>query len=64
SFIDTGNVFGPDESIDPSTFRAAGGVGISWISPMGPLRLAFARPIRKFEGDRMQFLQFQIGTSF
>jgi outer membrane protein insertion porin family len=64
SFIDTGNVFGPDESIDASTFRAAGGVGISWISPMGPLRLAFARPIRKFEGDRMQFLQFQIGTSF
>ncbi|MEK9802606.1 MAG: outer membrane protein assembly factor BamA [Curvibacter sp.] len=63
-FVDTGNVFGPDESIDPSTFRAAAGVGISWISPMGPLRLAFARPIRKFDGDRMQFLQFQIGTSF
>ncbi|MEK9953206.1 MAG: outer membrane protein assembly factor BamA [Curvibacter sp.] len=63
-FVATGNVFGPDESIDPATIRAAAGVGISWISPMGPLRLAFARPIRKFDGDRMQFLQFQIGTSF
>ncbi|MCH8855916.1 MAG: BamA/TamA family outer membrane protein [Proteobacteria bacterium] len=64
SFIDTGNVFGPDESIDPSTFRAAGGLGISWISPLGPLRLAFAQPIRKQTGDKIQRLQFQIGTSF
>ena len=64
SFVDTGNVFGPDESIDVSTFRSAGGVGLSWISPMGPLRLAFARPIRKFDGDRIQYLQFQIGTTF
>lgn len=63
-FVDTGNVFGPDESIDPSTFRAGAGLGLSWVSPMGPLRLAFARPIRKFDGDRIQFLQFQLGTTF
>jgi outer membrane protein insertion porin family len=63
-FVDTGNVFGPDEAIDLGTFRAGAGLGLSWVSPMGPLRLAFARPIRKFEGDRMQTLQFQIGTTF
>jgi outer membrane protein insertion porin family len=63
-FVDAGNVYGPDQSIDPSTFRAGAGVGLSWVSPMGPLRLAFARPIRKFDGDRMQVLQFQIGTTF
>jgi outer membrane protein insertion porin family len=39
-------------------------VGVSWISPLGPLRLAIANPIRKFAGDRIQKLQFQIGTSF
>ena len=32
--------------------------------PIGPLRLAFAKPIRKFDNDRIQNLQFQIGTSF
>ncbi len=64
AFLDTGNVYGPDESIDTSTFRAGAGVGISWISPLGPLRLAFARPVRTFDGDRIQNLQFQIGTSF
>jgi outer membrane protein insertion porin family len=31
---------------------------------MGPLRLAWANPIRTFDGDRIQNLQFQIGTSF
>jgi outer membrane protein insertion porin family len=39
-------------------------VGISWVSPVGPLRLAIARPVRKFAGDKIQSIQFQIGTSF
>ncbi len=64
TFVDAGNVYGPDDPIDAANFRVGGGVGISWISPMGPLRLAFARPIRQFEGDRIQYLQFQIGTTF
>ncbi|MEK9896833.1 MAG: BamA/TamA family outer membrane protein, partial [Burkholderiaceae bacterium] len=44
--------------------RASGGVGISWISPVGPLRLAWAKPLSKQDGDKMQTLQFSIGTSF
>lgn len=64
AFVDAGNVYGPDEPIDTANFRSAAGIGISWISPMGPLRLAWANPIRTFEGDRIQNLQFQIGTTF
>jgi len=63
-FVDTGNVYGVNESVDFNQLRASAGVGISWISPVGPLRLAFASPIRSFEGDRIQNIQFQIGTSF
>jgi len=63
-FVDMGNVFGSDESIVFEQFRASAGVGISWISPMGPLRLAFATPLRKFDSDRIQNIQFQIGTTF
>jgi len=44
--------------------RASTGVGLSWISPVGPLRIAFAQPLRKFAGDKIQKMQFQIGTSF
>lgn len=64
AFVDAGNIYGPDEPFDTANFRAAAGIGLSWISPMGPLRLAFATPVRSFEGDRIQNLQFQIGTSF
>jgi outer membrane protein insertion porin family len=64
AFYDMGNVYGPDESIDPQDWRSGAGLGLSWISPMGPLRLAYAWPVRKFDGDRIQHLQFQIGTTF
>jgi outer membrane protein insertion porin family len=63
-FVDAGGVYGADEAIQLGDMRSSFGVGISWISPVGPLRLAFARPITKFEGDKIQGLQFQIGTTF
>jgi outer membrane protein insertion porin family len=64
AFVDAGNVYGEHEKFDFSELRASTGVGLSWISPIGPLRLAYAKPLRKFAGDRIQKLQFQIGTSF
>ena len=63
-FYDMGNVYGEFEKIDIAQLRSAYGVGLSWVSPMGPLRFAWARPLRSFPGDRIQQLQFQIGTSF
>jgi outer membrane protein insertion porin family len=63
-FFDAGNVFGDNEKYNLGQLRTSVGVGLSWISPVGPLRLAIANPIRKEPGDRIQKLQFQIGTSF
>ena len=40
------------------------GAGLSWVSPMGPLRLAVANPINPQSGDRINRLQFQIGNTF
>ena len=59
-----GNVYGENEAILMNQLRSSTGVGLGWISPVGPLRLAYAKPIKKFAGDRIQKLQFQIGTSF
>ncbi len=64
AFVDVGNVYGESQPMRLNEMRASTGVGISWISPVGPLRLALARPIRKFTGDKIQTVQFQIGTSF
>ncbi len=67
-FVDVGMVGGEDGGLainaNASELRSSVGVGISWISPVGPLRLAIAKPIRKFDGDKIQTMQFQIGTSF
>lgn len=64
AFVDAGNVFGEFQKYSVSEMRASVGVGISWISPVGPLRLGIANPIRKKVGDRIERFQFQIGTSF
>ena len=63
-FVDAGNVFGEKEQYRLNDLRVSTGIGISWISPVGPLRIAIATPLRKMPGDRIERLQFQIGTSF
>lgn len=67
-FFDVGSVSGPDRGLaanaNANSLRSSVGVGVSWISPVGPLRLAFAKPIKKYDGDKIQAVQFQIGTNF
>ena len=63
-FMDVGGIYGPYDPIQLDEMRASVGVGVSWVSPVGPLRLAFAKPVRKFDSDKIQTLAFQIGTSF
>jgi outer membrane protein insertion porin family len=63
-FTDVGKAFGQDENVSFGELRASAGIGLSWISPMGPLRFSYGVPIRQQTGDRIQKLQFQIGTSF
>ena len=44
--------------------RASAGLGLSWISPVGPLKLSYGTPIKVRRNDRIQRFQFQIGTAF
>jgi outer membrane protein insertion porin family len=64
AFADTGNVWREDEKIDADTMRVSAGVGLSWISPVGPLKLSWGKPLRVQRNDRIQRFQFQIGTAF
>jgi outer membrane protein insertion porin family len=63
-FGDAGNVWGSHEKLKLDSVRASVGLGLSWISPMGPLRLSYGKPIRKERTDRIEKFQFQIGTAF
>ena len=64
AFADTGNVWREDEKVTSSSLRASVGLGLSWISPVGPLKLSWGKPVRVQRNDRIQRFQFQIGTAF
>jgi outer membrane protein insertion porin family len=63
-FADAGNVWGEDENISLDSLRASAGIGLSWISPVGPLKMSWGKPLRSLSKDRIQKFQFQIGTAF
>ena len=64
AFADTGNVWREDEKVTGGSLRSSAGLGLSWISPVGPLKLSWGYPIRIQRNDRIQRFQFQIGTAF
>jgi outer membrane protein insertion porin family len=63
TYLDMGNVWGVNAT-DNGSLRASVGAGLSWLSPVGPLKLSMGNAIRKETNDRTQRLQFQIGTGF
>jgi outer membrane protein insertion porin family len=63
-FTDVGNVWGEREKVTANSLRASAGVGLSWISPVGPLRLSWGAPLRSKPNDRIERFQFQIGAAF
>jgi outer membrane protein insertion porin family len=64
TYADVGNVWGENEKLTAAGLRASAGLGLTWVSPVGPLKLSYGAPIRKKPTDRIQRLQFQIGTAF
>jgi len=70
-FADAATLYG--NKIDPLVataigtgmeWRASVGVGILWDSPFGPLRVDYAHPVRKVEGDDVQEFNFGMSTRF
>ncbi|HSB23886.1 MAG TPA: outer membrane protein assembly factor BamA [Burkholderiaceae bacterium] len=64
AFTDVGNVWREDEKARADDLRASAGFGLSWISPVGPLKMSWGKPVKSKPTDRIQQFQFQIGTAF
>ncbi|PUE14047.1 outer membrane protein assembly factor BamA [Limnohabitans sp. MMS-10A-178] len=64
AFADAGRAFAESQKISLTDLRSSVGIGLSWLSPMGPLRFSYAFPVKTQDTDKIQRLQFQIGTSF
>ena len=69
AFTDFGSLWDLDIASDPNvmdsnSIRAAAGLGISWRSPMGPVRVDVATPYSKEDYDTKENFRFSFGTRF
>jgi outer membrane protein insertion porin family len=64
TFLDGGNVFQEGQKITGRELRFAAGIGLSWISPVGPLKISFGRALNAKPDGRKQNFQFQVGAGF
>jgi outer membrane protein insertion porin family len=62
TFLDGGTVFVKD--IDWKEMRYSAGIALTWVSPMGPLKVSLAQPLNDEPADRLQKFQFMFGQQF
>jgi outer membrane protein insertion porin family len=65
-FADAADIWGVDynSSIEGDGIRSSVGVGLDWMSPIGPMNFTLSQPITKKDGDRTESFRFNLGTSF
>jgi len=68
-FVDAGNVFDTNRSaegydFDVDELRYSVGVGLTWITAIGPLSFTFAKAFNESETDETQVFDFSLGTIF
>jgi outer membrane protein insertion porin family len=64
TFLDGGNVYQEGQKFTGKELRYAAGLGLSWISPVGPLKLSYGHALNAKPDDRKQNFQFQLGGGF
>ena len=63
-FADTGAVYGQSDMPDTSGFRFSIGAAFTWISPVGPLKISYGKPLNLLPSDKVQKFQFTLGNIF
>lgn len=69
AFTDAGSLWNIDDTnvgniVDENALRATAGLGVSWRSPLGPIRVDVAFPYIKKDYDETQPFRFSFGTRF
>lgn len=65
-FYDTASLWGGSQfNLTPEqNFRASYGLGVTWISPLGPIKVSYALPMFNQPGDQLYPFQYMMGTTF
>ena len=65
-FADVGNIWGVDynSSLETDEIRSSVGLGLDWLTAIGPLTFSLAHPITKADSDVTETFRFNLGTSF
>ncbi len=66
-FVDVANVWGVDYNSnieDSSTIRSSTGLGLDYLSPIGPMSFSWSLPITKKSTDKTEVFRFNLGTTF
>ena len=66
-FFDAANVWGVDydSSIDDSNkIRSSIGIGVDWLTVIGPLNFSLSQAITKSDNDVEENFRFNLGTTF
>ena len=63
-FLDAGTIEAAGASFSAGNVRYSSGVGVYWVSPIGPLRFSYAVPLNAKIDDRKESFQFQLGGVF
>ena len=71
-FVDAGNVFSDDcastqancSGFDLGNLSSSAGIGLQWLSPVGPLSMSISKPIQEQPFDKTESFQFSLGQSF
>ncbi|MAI59511.1 MAG: outer membrane protein assembly factor BamA [Rickettsiales bacterium] len=67
-FGDIGSLFSLSESgsdiLDENKPRASAGIGISWLSPFGPVKFYLSKAILKENYDKKEIFRFSFGTTY
>jgi outer membrane protein insertion porin family len=67
TFVDAGAIYGPVvQNVLPQAtgMRYSTGVALTWISPVGPLKISLGYPLSQHPGDKYQKFQFTLGQLF
>jgi outer membrane protein insertion porin family len=66
-FMDAGNVYdtvSSDDDVDLGDLRYSVGVGVSWLTPIGPLSVSLGVPLNDKSDDDTEVFQFALGQTF